>query len=168
MTEAWFSRQGAALAPSEQHALAELLGAHPALTDAQIAVVTSWAEAAAIYRAEEWDAAWWDLEEEEREALWQVAAERLGEQAVFERVTAAGDALAPAIRAAARAAATQGGVGATEIAQAAAGAALLAVHQATLAELAGVGGAHFFRHKRALFAAGRWPLGLVRGRYYVF
>jgi hypothetical protein len=168
MTEAWFSRQGAALAPSEHQALAELLGAHPALADAQIAVVASWAEAAAIYHAGEWDAAWWDLEEEEREALWQVAADRLGEQAVFQRVTAAGDALAPAIRAAARVATTQGQDGAVEIAPAAAGAALLAVQQATLAELAGAGGEHFFRHKRALFAAGRWPLGLVRGRYYVF
>jgi hypothetical protein len=168
MTEAWFSRQGAALTPSEEGAIATLMRSHPALVDAQPALVTSWTEAAAIVRAGEWDTAWWDVEEEEREALWQSAADRWGEQSVFERVTAAGDALAPAVRAAARVAAVQGGLGATDVAQAAAGAALLAAQQAMLADLADTGGAHFFARKRALFAAGRWPLGLVRGRYYVF
>jgi hypothetical protein len=168
MTEAWFSRQGAALTPPEQRALATLLRSHPALVDAEPALVASWAEAAAIVRVGEWDTAWWDVEEEDREALWQAAADRWGEQAVFERVTAAGDALAPAIHAAARVAAMQGGLGATDLAQAAAGAALLAAQQAMLADLAGAGGEHFFAWKRALFAAGRWPLGLVRGRYCVF
>jgi hypothetical protein len=168
MSKAWFSRQGEALAPAEQGALADLLGAHPALGDAQLAVVTSWGEAAAIVRAGEWDTAWWDVEETEREVLWQTAADRLGESAVVERVTAASDALAPTIREAVRIAATMGGLGGTEIPQLAAGAALLALQQATLADLAGAGAEHYFVRKLALFAMGRWPLGLVRTRYYVF
>ena len=168
MNHAWFSRQGAALAPAEQRALADLLGAHPALGDAQPVVVSSWGEVASIVRAGEWDTAWWDVEEAEREALWQAAADRLGERAVVERVTAENDALAPAIREAVRIAATTGGLGTTEVPQLAAGAALLALQQATLAELAGAGAEHYFVRKLALFAMGRWPLGLVRPRYFVF
>jgi hypothetical protein len=168
MNRAWFSRQGAALAPAERRSLAALLGAHPALGDAQLVVVTSWGEAASILRAGEWDTAWWDVEETEREALWQAAADRLGEAAVVERVTAAGDAQAAAIREAVRIAATTAGLGTTEVPQLAAGAALLALQQATLAELAGAGADHYFARKLALFAMGRWPLGLVRPRYYVF
>jgi hypothetical protein len=168
VTPAWFSRQGEALTPAEEAVLANLLRAHPALAAVGLSVVAHWREAAAIVRAGEWDSAWWDVEEEERERLWVIAADRAGEQALFEAVTAVRDGLADTVGRAARAAAARGGFDDEDIVRAASGAALLTVQQASLAVMAGTGDGHYFLHKRALFTAGRWPLGLVRGRYYVF
>jgi len=165
---AWFSRQGEALTPAEESALADLLSAHPALAAVGTSVVAHWREAAAIVRAGEWDSVWWDVEEEERERLWVIAADRAGEQALFDAVTAVRDGLADTVGRAARAAAARGGLDDEDMVRAASGAALLTVQQASLAAMAGTGERHYFVHKRALFTAGRWPLGLVRGRYYVF
>lgn len=46
------------------------------------------------------------------------------------------------------------------LARVASGAALMAAHGRALASLAGYGDAHPFVQKYALFARGRWPLGL--------
>ncbi len=54
------------------------------------------------------------------------------------------------------------------LAKAAAGAASQACHQAALASLAAAGPTHAFALKFRLFAAGRWPLGIVRTRRAVF
>jgi hypothetical protein len=54
------------------------------------------------------------------------------------------------------------------LAGSAAGAASEALHLAELARLAGESDGHAFHAKRALFAAGRWPLGLLHGRYRIF
>jgi hypothetical protein len=165
---AWFSRLGASLAPDEERAIAALLQSHPVLAEAGFATVAHWREAAGIVRAGDWDSAWWDTEEEERERLWQLASERLGEPALCRSVAACGDALTTPVHAGAAAAAARGEWDDAEFLRAASGAALLAAQQALLAELAGEAGAHWFTHKGALFAAGRWPLGLVQGRYFVF
>jgi hypothetical protein len=165
---AWFSRLGAALAPDEERAIAALLASHPLLAEAGFATVAHWREAAGIVRAGDWDSAWWDREEEERERLWQQASERIGEAALFQRVAACGDALTTSVHAGAAAAAARGEWNDADFLRAASGAALLAAQQAMLAELAGEAAAHWFTHKRVLFAVGRWPLGLVQGRYFVF
>jgi hypothetical protein len=44
----------------------------------------------------------------------------------------------------------------------------LACHQAGLVRVAGAGDDHAFQVKFRLFAGGRWPLGLVGGRFYLF
>jgi hypothetical protein len=164
----WFARLGAALEPDEERLIAGLLAAHPRLEGAEVAVVAQWAEAAAIVRGTDWDSTWWDCEEEERERLWLRVADRIGEAALFAQATAHGQALAPVVRDAAAAAAARGGCSDAEAIRAASGAALLAAQQALLAELAGESDAHLFQRKRLLFAMGRWPLGLLHGRYFVF
>src|SRR5713101_4026518 len=50
----------------------------------------------------------------------------------------------------------------------AAGAAAQACHQAALALAAAAGPGHVFAVKYRLFAAGRWPLGIVGDRFFVF
>ena len=52
--------------------------------------------------------------------------------------------------------------------KAAAGAAFYAVYQHRIAQAAGEPDTHPFTRKYALFAGGRWPLGLVGGRYAIF
>jgi hypothetical protein len=49
----------------------------------------------------------------------------------------------------------------------ASGAAAQACHQAALAIAAAAGPEHLFATKYRLFAAGRWPLGIVGDRFFV-
>jgi hypothetical protein len=49
----------------------------------------------------------------------------------------------------------------------ASGAAAQACHQAALAIAAAAGPDHLFAMKFRLFAAGRWPLGIVGDRFFV-
>jgi hypothetical protein len=49
----------------------------------------------------------------------------------------------------------------------AAEAAILALHQRALADVAAAPDDHWFRIKFALFESGRWPLGLRSGRFYL-
>ena len=46
-------------------------------------------------------------------------------------------------------------------------AAMMSLHQRALAELSGAPDDHYFRIKFALFAAGRWPLGVRSGKFYL-
>jgi hypothetical protein len=165
---AWFSRVGAPLSPAEAAALDALRRA-AALPGASAAgSVGHWYEAGAIARAADRDGAWWDREEEERERLWECAAERHGEDGLAAELAGVHDRLRDAVHAAAMAAMASHGVADPALAREAAAAALLAAHQWALARLAGAGGDHYFTVKFELFAGGRWPLGVQDGRYWVF
>jgi len=166
--EAWFSCVGLPLAPSDRAEIEALIRDDALLARVEIGVVSQWHEAGEIIRAADRDSAWWDHEEEERERLWQCAAERYGEDELSTRLRAITDALADAVHDAAAAAAARAGVVDPALIRAASGAALMAAHQQALCELAGEGGTHYFTRKFALFAGGRWPLGYHRGRYVVF
>jgi hypothetical protein len=43
----------------------------------------------------------------------------------------------------------------------------MALHEMTLARLAGCGPDHLFMRKYRLFESGRWPLGVLRGAFHL-
>ncbi len=165
---AWFSRVGAPLTPDERGAIAALLHEHPQLGNAAIGVVAHWHEAGEVVRADDREGGWWDREEDERQHLWQLAAQRIPEAELLARITAATEAFADAVSNCATAAAKRDGVADPGLVRAAAGAALMAAQQSALAAHAGADDGHFFVRKHALFTGGRWPLGYHSGRYIVF
>lgn len=117
--------------------------------------VHDWREAEQAARDPGWDSNWWRLEELERRALTGEVTRRLGEPAMLEALSAAVETCTrPSFAAAMSACADE------TLARAASGAALMATHGRALALLAGRGDAHPFVQKYALFAQGRWPLGL--------
>lgn len=165
---AWFTRVGLPLNAQEQASIAVMVRGLDFAAAAPIVGAASWWDAAQVIRADEWDNRWWDAEEEERERLWAIAAERLTEGDLLARLTALTTELGVAVRSAASLAASRSGVTDPGPAGAAAVAALLAAHQHALACLAGAPEGHYFERKFELFAAGRWPLGVFSGKYVVF
>jgi hypothetical protein len=165
---AWFTCVGLPLSAPEHDSIAAMLRELDFVPGALVVGAASWWDAAQILRAEEWDSRWWDAEEEERERLWSVAAERLTEAELLARLTAVTAALGDPVRNGASLAAARDGVADPGLVRAAADAALLAAHQRALASLAGAAEGHYFRRKFELFAAGRWPLGVFSGKYVVF
>ena len=164
----WFSRLGLPLEPAELQHIGAILGAFDYGPDTPIAVAATWNEAAHVLRGQEWDNRWWDSEEEGRERLWDAASERLIESELLARLGAMTGSLADPIRAGAAKAAARAGITDAGVIAAATGAASLAAHQRGVAHLAGAPAGHYFHHKFELFAAGRWPFGVVDGRYIVF
>jgi len=164
----WFARVGQALTATERAAIDAMLRLHPLLADAEVAAIGDWRDVPAVLADAQWDTRWTDHEVDERERLWQLSAERMGEQALFAAVQDTTESIAVAVRDAARLAALTGGVRDARLVDAAAGGALLAVQHEFLAREAGELAAHFFTPQWALYCAGRWPLGLHRGRYCVF
>jgi len=97
-----------------------------------------------------------------------LATAKLGRAVLLDRLSAVTELAAAAIHGAATAAGERDGIADAAIIRAAAGAATMALHEAALVPLAGQGSDHLFMRKYALFAAGRWPLGTVRGVFYLF
>ena len=165
---AWFERVGLPLTPEENAAIGELTRIVAPHATVAIATIASWQAAAAFVRAIEHDAAWWDQEEDEREALWARAAEHRTESALFQCVNAVTGGLEAEVRGAAFAATKAAGETDSNIAIEATGMALLAAHQCALAGMAGEGPHHRFVRKYALFTSGRWPLGYYSARFVIF
>jgi len=120
-----------------------------------VTLVRDWREAEQLARDPGWDNSWWLGEEALRLALTREIAQRIGETAMLDALSAAVEACTEPTFAAALEAG-----GDETLARVASGAALIAVHGRALALLAGRGDAHPFVQKYALFARGRWPLGL--------
>lgn len=174
----WFSRLGSPLAGGDlvdSRAYLDALG-YP--TQWPTVSVENWREAERIVRASDWDRAWWEREERERDRLKGAAERRLGSTQMLERLTAATDLAADAIHAAAIVAMARTGSGADAMARAASGAdamvcaasgaGTIAAHEFALAQLVGCGPDHLFMRKYSLFKSGRWPLGVLRGTFYLF
>jgi len=147
----WFARLGKSLDADEQRLAVAYAGA---VGVANVAVAAGWQEADALTRDAASGAGWWQREEEERRRLMQETAARVGEPLLLEALTSAveGQAVATFEQA------VHAG-GDETLARVASGAALMALHNRSLALLAGCGADHLFVQKYALFAAGRWPLG---------
>ncbi len=126
-----------------------------------------WPEAERLLQSPDWSPAWWDREETLRRTLFVEAEARYPERALWwsltELTTEAGDLIHGK---AAMAAARMGKAAAASI-HVAAGAASQAVYQLALARLA-EHAASPFESKFRLFAAGRWPLGVVSAKLVVF
>ena len=168
----WFARAGQPLDATDTAAIHSLRGALDIgldTTETAALEVIRWPDLARILRDEDRDNRWWDAEEGERERLWSIASERMTESALAAAlIDAAASATADVCAAAQRAtAAAFAGAGDPSVARTASDAALLAVHQHALAEMANAGESHYFAIKYRLFAAGRWPLGPRAGRFVI-
>jgi hypothetical protein len=162
----WFAACGEPLLEPER-ADAEAFLAALGLPPAPIEGVPDWSAAAATTKRPDWSAAWWDAEEAARIALHRRLAAALGEAALLAALTAVAEAANDAVHGAAAVAAARAGTADPALIRVAAGAAAQACHQNALALAAGEA-AHPFALKFRLFAAGRWPLGIVGGTCFVF
>lgn len=163
----WFGSLGAPVAAAERDqvkAYLDGLGIHDELP---VQDVSGWDEAREVVTHSGWDRRWWDAEQLEKRRLQAKASALRGEAEVLalsSRAFLTGDSL----RQAAAEAAARYGCDDAGMVGCAAGAASEALHLAELAELAGEATTHPFRAKQSLFAAGRWPLGIVSGSYRLF
>jgi hypothetical protein len=162
----WFERIGAPLDEPERAALAQILARHfPAV---EIVHVASWSDARVLLEAEARDSRLWDAQEAERERLWDLGTDRHTEADLVETLQRAEAAASEALREAAARAAGRLAAHDARLAAEVAGAARLALHHSALATLADAGDAHPFHATLAVFARGRWPLGLSGGRFFIF
>ena len=162
----WFSRSGAPLTEEDVSAAKEYLAALD-FADCTIRVAPDAATAEAIMRDPAWDTRWWSREEAERRRLTDLAKRLHGLRATFEALTTATEGR---IEASFRRALASPGIapGREALARAAAGALSMSLHGLALARLTHAGEAHVFVRKYALFALGRWPLGVAGGALHVF
>jgi hypothetical protein len=165
---AWFACLGLPLAAGDLCDAAAYLAALGYPPSTPIRGVPDWPAALALTRDPGWDRRWWDEEQAERARLMRVAEQRLGRDALLERLSAGTELAGEAIHGAAAVAAERDGVADAALVRAASGAASMALHAATLARLAGQGPDHLFMRKYALFESGRWPLGVTAGSFHLF
>ncbi len=156
----WFARVGHALTREDEESLADSV-AGVGLEPGAIAAVATWRDAARIAADPAWDRRWWSAEAREQTRLQARAEERHGVEATLKALTRVAEAALDPTRAAADAA------GDEMLARVAAGAAAQACHLAALALAAGEP-RHGFLAKHRLLAAGRWPLGRIAERWYLF
>jgi hypothetical protein len=160
----WFAAIGAPFDATAAAAGSRLVTRLPAFVTPAIERVHRTADVVRALRAIEAEGSWWDLQEAEREAVWTLAAERLGEDALVGRIAASNEADAALVRAIALPDALAAD---PTLAEAAREAALLVLHQAALAA-ASEAHEHWFLAHHALYDAGHWPLGMAGGRLFVF
>lgn len=163
----WFAGVGQDLTDGERRDVADYL-AGLGFADAPIGVASSWRDAEAITRDPDWDSTWWNAEECLRITLLSRMEERWGRHAAMTALTRVTDEATRVTLGAASTAAAREGIADPALARVAAGAATQAAYQAALALAAEAGEQHPFAIKFRLFAAGRWLLGLVGGRFFVF
>jgi hypothetical protein len=163
----WFAACGMQLRDDERAAAGSYFAALD-LRPVPVEGVADWREAAATAQRADWSRDWWQAEERERIALYRAATASLGESALLARLGTAMDLTAAAIQEAASAALARAGIADEMLARVAAGAASQACHQRVLAEAAGRGADHGFMVKYQLYRGGRWLLGVVGGRCFVF
>ncbi len=130
--------------------------------------VPTWRAAETIIRDPDWNKAWWDAEERLRLRLLERLIAEWGEPTVMSLLTEATTEATGMTLGAASIAAARCNVTDPALTRVAAGAATQACYQALLTEIAGIDEDHSFSAKFRLFAAGRWPLGLVGDAFYVF
>jgi hypothetical protein len=163
----WFFMLGEPMARNEREQVRDYVRELGVEHDMPVEEVSTWTSARDVITNPDWDRRFWDAERLERQRLYG-NAEALRGPVDFvrslSRTLESSDAVyaAAAVEAARRNCTDMGFIGA------AAGAASEALHLAQLAEVAGERPAHPFLLKKAVFAAGHWPLGALRGRYFVF
>jgi hypothetical protein len=162
----WFARCGQALAPSDvADARAWLAGL--GLGPPPIEAVSGWRDASTLIQRHDWSRPWWDAETAASRALQDPAYARHGERACLAALADVTEAAA-ALRDWAQAALARAGLKDESLAKVAGGAAAQSCHQRGLAILANADESHAFAAKFRLFAAGRWPLGIVGSAGFVF
>lgn len=156
--DAWFSTLGAPLGQGELddvHAYLEGLGiavAQPPL------LVESWEQAGTLIRTPA--AGWWEREEAERA--------RMEKRVHLDPADPHWIQLNDVLHGCAAVAAARFGYAHADMIKVAAGSASYAAYHAMLARAAGEALEHPFLRKYALFAGGRWPLGVYGDRFAIF
>ncbi|MBL8690395.1 MAG: hypothetical protein JNL04_14915 [Rhodospirillaceae bacterium] len=164
-TTPWFIRVGRALSDADRADLAGYVAALD-LEAGPVEPVATWKDASRVAADPDWDRRWWQAEAREQVRLQAWAEERHGPEATLSALTHVTEAALDPTRAAAEAAANKEERN-EALSRVAAGAAAQACHLAALALAAGKP-AHGFVIKHRIFAAGRWPLGRLRERWYLF
>jgi hypothetical protein len=166
-TASWFAAVGETLTDAERADAACYLDA---LGFAGVAIdgVADWRQAQALADAPDWDPAWWNEEERLRGALLDAASARHGRGPLLAALSRATRGASDAAHGQAALATVRAGIADPALARAAAGAATQACYLAALAASAAVDAEHPFLAKFRLFEAGRWPLGIVAGRFRLF
>ena len=162
----WFAAVGQELTTDERREAEDYLRALG--IEAGIVAAADWREAERVTRDSQWSRAWWDEEERLRAALLAAATEIHGEHALMTALSRVTLDASDVVLGAASIAASRSLVADPALARVAAGAATQAAYQAGLALAAAAGDMHPFAIKFRLFAAGRWPLGLVGTTFHLF
>jgi len=172
----WFSQTGRPI-KNTQLIWAESYCAGLGFLDVNVSGLEGWREAAALAAEQDWDAQFWEAEEQAHQALLEQAEQWLPSydlEVALNHVALRATELAQikAVAAAARAGIVDDG-----LIRAAAQAAGQAAYQAALVLAAqgndyneddDSGEEHAFAAKFRLFEAGRWPLGLVGNTFTLF
>ena len=163
---AWFAALGEPLTDGDRNdatAYAMALGLGPL----RVVQAHDWPEAERVLKAPDWSPAWWDREEELRQRLLADAEARYPERALWTALTELTTDAGEIVHGKAATAASRMGGAAKASIHVAAGAAAQAAYQLALARLA-EDAASPFESKFRLFAAGRWPLGVVGSTLVLF
>jgi hypothetical protein len=164
---AWFSTLGEPLGTRELGQVREYLGGLGVEAGLPVELVGDWPHARSVVVNPAWDRRWWDAEQRERRTLYSRVLALRPEEAVLKLLSHTVDCEG-AVRDAAARAADRFGCTDVGLVGAAAGAASHALYLGELARLAQAEQGHPFCVKEALFAGGRWPLGILDGRYWLF
>ena len=162
----WFAACGKPLMDAER-AVAEGYLKGLGLPAMPVEGVAGWAEAAAITRRADWSQDWWRREEATAKALHRSASRLLGETALMISLSEVTLQAATLHRNAILAIASAG-LDEPTLARVASGAAARACHQMGLAIAAQAGADHPLALKYRLYAGGRWLLGVMGDRCYLF
>ncbi|MDF1848579.1 MAG: hypothetical protein P1U69_15375 [Parvibaculaceae bacterium] len=163
----WFTELGTPLrshTKSAGQAYLDALG----FPDARPARISNWDDAIIAAESGDWNGGAWEAEEGLRASLSTDLLDVLSEEAFEIGFTYAASEAEPAVRTAAETAANIWGVEDMEIAIAAAGAAMQAVHGAALATAIGADEDHPFLLRLKLFEQGRWPIGVAGLTFNIF
>jgi len=163
----WFARVGARLEgreAREARAYLDALG----FPEADVARLTTFADAADAAASPDWDDPAWEAEEQLRAGLTEDAAARLGEEALSLAMTHVAARAARAVEAQIERAAQLWDVDDEALLNAARGAAIKAAHEAALVLAAGAEESHPFALKFRLFERGRWPVGVAGTSFNLF
>lgn len=162
---AWFAACAEPLTPAEIATAGAYLAAL-GKEGCAISGVADWRAAAAVTQRPDWNRSWWAAESAAEAALKEKALAEFGEEAVLAGLSRVADVSA-SLAGAAAVSLARGGVADPALTRVAAGSAAQACHQAALALAAGAPSGHAFALKHQLFAAGRWPLGIVGETFFL-
>jgi len=162
----WFAALGEPLTEGDRSD-AVAYGVALGFDSLEVGLARDWPEAERLLKAPDWTPAWWDREEALRRTLLAEAEARYPERAMWSSLTDLTTETGDLVHGKAATAAARMGKAAAASIHVAAGAASQAVYQLAVARLAGQS-ASPFESKFRLYAAGRWPLGILGSRLVLF
>ncbi len=168
----WFSVVGAPLTQAERSDIEEYTSSL-GLGTFEVVEIENWQDAEACIKNTDWDANWWQAEEDRRKLLLEQAEQKIGDTPLTHALTNLSDKVSDIVHGAAAIAASRGGVADQGLTRSAAGAATMSAYQAAVEMAAGDtvandNSGHPFAAKFRLFEAGHWPLCVRSGAIHVF